>query len=360
MTRDAVLLSYRLGSADGVSVEAAKWEGALGALGFSVRHVAGELPDTGRTDDIVLPWLAWEPPPGAGPEPDALSAALSGADLVVVENLCSLPLNPVAARATAAALDEHVGRVLFHHHDLPWQRTQFAAVTDLPPDRPGSLHVTINDRSRRELATRGIRAYTVHNAFDVDGPPGDRAATRAALGFGDGEVVVLQPTRAIPRKDVPGGLRLAEAVGELLPERSVRYWLTGPAEDGYGPTLERVLAQATVPVIQGRAASTADAYAAADAVVFPSTWEGFGNPVIESVIARRPLAVAHYPVLDEIRALGFEFFSVDAPRPMVEWLRAPDPAVLATNHGIARRHFSLADLPGRLEAAFGAVGWSTW
>ena len=41
----AVQLSYRLGGADGVAVEARKWEWGLGELGFAVRRVAGELDD---------------------------------------------------------------------------------------------------------------------------------------------------------------------------------------------------------------------------------------------------------------------------------------------------------------------------
>jgi len=358
VTRRAVLLSYRLGGTDGVSVEATKWEWALGELGFAVRRVAGEIPDR-RPDDVVLPWLMYAK--DVAPTPAELTAALARADLVVVENLCSLPLNADAARATAAVLDQLPDtRVAFHHHDLPWQREEFAEITDLPPERPGSLHVTINERSRRELADRGIEARVVRNAFDVDPPPGERDATRKAFGFEPDDLVVLQPTRAIPRKDVPAGVHFAGALAHELPQRTVRYWLTGPAEDSYETALERALADPTVPVTVGRAGRAADAYAAADVIVFPSTWEGFGNPVVESVIARRPIAVGRYPVLDELVALGLHLFSVDAPRELATWLATPDHAQLDENLEVARRNLALADLPARLEAAFAAVGWSRW
>ncbi len=225
---------------------------------------------------------------------------LDAGDLTVVENVCSLPLNLAAARAVAAAVAQTRSRVVFHHHDLPWQRPQTAGVTDLPPTPPGALHVTINARSREELAARGIDAVEITNAFDVDAAPGRRDATRAALGFAADEVVVLQPARAIPRKNVPAALAFAEALDALVRPRRVVFWLTGPAEDDYQAELDRLLAGASVRIHLGLGPTPADAYAAADVVAFPSTVEGFGNPVIESVIARRPLVVGHYPVLDEI------------------------------------------------------------
>jgi glycosyltransferase involved in cell wall biosynthesis len=359
MTPTAALLSYRLGGTDGVSVEAAKWEWALRVLGFSTRRIAGEICDSPRGDDISLPGFAIHAPEGAA-DARQLTAALDDVELVVVENLCSLPLNAPASFAAVDALARHRGRVVFHHHDLPWQRADLAGIRGLPPDLPGALHVVLNDRSAAELAARGITSCTIRNTFDFDAPPGDRARTRAELGFGEDDVVVLQPTRAIARKDVPGGLRFGEELAALLPDRRVVYWLTGPAEDGYGPELARVTAAAALPVVLGRAASVAGAYAAADVVVFPSTWEGFGNPVVESVIARRPLAVRRYPTLDEILAAGVCLFDVRRPDQVAAFLDAPDPAMLERNLELARRAFSLDDLPGRLEAAFADRGWTAW
>jgi glycosyltransferase involved in cell wall biosynthesis len=250
--------------------------------------------------------------------------------------------------------------VVLHHHDLPWQRPGTAGITDLPPRTPGALHVTINAESRADLAARGIDAVEITNSFDVDAPPGRRDETRATLGFEPDEVVLLQPARAIPRKNVPAALRFAEELAALVAPRRVRFWLTGPAEDGYERTLDGLLDAARVPVTVGLGPGPADAYAAADVVVFPSTVEGFGNPVIESVVARRPLVVGHYPVLDEILAHGFELFDVAEPAAVAKWLADPDPAVLDRNVARARAHYALSDLPGRIDRAFRTHGWTSW
>src|SRR5688500_3931781 len=122
----ATFVSFRLGGTDGVSVVAATWAGLLESAGWAVRTVAG-----GGPVDHLLPGLGWPAtaPPPTGAE---LTAALDGVDVVIVENLCSLPLNPEATEAVAAALR---GRpAVLHHHDLPWQRERFAHVLHWPPD----------------------------------------------------------------------------------------------------------------------------------------------------------------------------------------------------------------------------------
>jgi len=351
------MLSYRLGGADGVAVEARKWEWALHELGFRVRRIAGEFDDGLRPDDTWLPFLAIDPAEGSEPDPGALAASLAGADLVVVENLCSLPINPDASVLAAEVLASHVGPVTFHHHDLPWQRAGLFAPPDIPPRRPGSLHVTVNDYSRAQLENRGFSAVTIRNSFDLDPVRGDRDATRAQFGFADDDIVLLQPARAIPRKNVPAAVAFATELAELE-TRNVRLWITGPAEDGYDIVFARILEDATIPVTVGRAASSSDAYAAADLVVYPSTWEGFGNPVIESIAHRRPIAVGSYPVLDELRAFGVELLSVDDALRAVEWLRTPHPDVLEANVDRVRPHCSITDLPERLAAAFAGAAWA--
>jgi mannosylglucosylglycerate synthase len=344
--RTVTFVSFRLGGSDGVAVETAKWAWAFGTLGFAVRSVAGE----GAVDRVVpgLAMAATDPP-----DPAEVHDALADAELVVVENLCSLPLNERAWTAVAGAL---AGRpAILHHHDLPWQRPQYRDHAP-PPDDPAWVHVTVNELSRRQLACHGVDATVVRNAFDLDAAPGDRAGTRRALRASDAERVVLQPTRAIPRKNVAGAIALAEAL-------DATFWLLGRAEDGFGPELDRLVAEARCPchvgpVVPGAEARVADAYAASDLVVLASTWEGFGNPSVESAVHRRPLSVGPYPVAAELRAFGFRWFDLDDPSGARAFLDHPDPHLLEHNRAVARHHFALADLPGRLARLLEVAGWA--
>jgi glycosyltransferase involved in cell wall biosynthesis len=331
----AALLSYRLGMADGVSVTGGQWTTALHRLGDQVRTVAGDGPV-----DVLVPGLAV----GATTPPSRrrLAAALDDVDLVVVDNLCSLPMNQAVGDAVATYLAGR--RAVLRHHDLPWEREQHAGVTTWPPDDPAWRHVTVNDLARRALARRrGIAATTVYHGFDERPCPQRRAEVRALLGVTHGRPLVLQPTRAIPRKNVDVGLALAGAIGGT-------YWLTGPTEDGYADSLARLLGDAGVAVRRGLPAgvSIAAAYAASDVVVLPSSWEGFGLPLIESALHRRPLVAGDFPVARELAGFGFRWFSPADPDALRAWLADPDPALLDHNEAVARRHFGMDALVRRL------------
>jgi glycosyltransferase involved in cell wall biosynthesis len=151
------------------------------------------------------------------------------------------------------------------------------------------------------------------------------------------------PSRALPRKNVEGALAMCEALGAV-------FWLLGPAEDGYESTLEDLLEMANVDVRRGlpEGFDVHDAYAASDLVVMPSTWEGFGNPVLESVTHRRPLALYPYPVACEIIDYGFRFFDLGDIVTMKSFLENPDYGLYAHNLAIALEHFNIASLPTRL------------
>jgi glycosyltransferase involved in cell wall biosynthesis len=267
-----------------------------------------------------------------------------------VENLCTIPLNLPAARAVAAVLR---GRpAVLHHHDPAWQRERLAHITELPPVDPAWRHVTINRLTQQQLAERGIAATTIYSAFDVDEAPGDRGRTRAELEVTERERLVLHPVRAIPRKDVPAAIAVAEAL-------DATYWLAGPAEDGYDDELAAALAAATCRTIhRPPPGSLADAYAACDVVAFPSTWEGFGNPPIEAAIHRRPVVVGRYPVAEELRALGFRWFDATDVDELLEHLERPDAAMHDHNAALARAHFGLDRLRSDLAMLWDEAGWS--
>ncbi len=327
-------VSFRLGGSDGVSIEADKWMCALRALGHRVTSVAGQ-----GEADLLLPGLAigaCDPP--TVPE---LHTALRDADVVVVENLASLPLNLGARDVLYDAVE---GRpTLFHHHDLSWQRPHLAHLEG-PRDGPRWHHVTINELSRRELGARGIHATTIMNTFDCEPPTGRRDVTRHNLELSH-EVLVVMPSRALARKNIPGAL-------ELCRELNATFWLLGPAEDGYEEELDALVRRTRVDVRRGlgRDDTIHDAYAASDLVVMPSTWEGFGNPVLESVTHRRPLALYPYPVAREISSYGFRFFELGEVDAIRAFLHNVDDDLFDRNLSIARKHFNVTTLPARLGA----------
>jgi glycosyltransferase involved in cell wall biosynthesis len=334
-------LSFRLGLTDGVSVVSEQWMKAFRSFGFDVVTVAGE----GRVDRCV-PGLAI----GAidAPTADDLAAVLGDADLVVVENLLTIPMNLPAARVVAMALR---GRpALLHHHDPPWQRARYRAITELPVDDAVWRHVVINRTTASEMRTRGFDAEVVYNGFETAPGEGDRDTTRGALQVGPNERLVVHPVRAIERKAIPDAIALAEELGAT-------YWLTGPPEEDYAPVLAHVLADARCRVIHRAVTDVDDLYAAADLVVYPSTWEGFGNPPIEASIRRRPVAIRRYPVAEEMLELGFRWFDATEPAPIDGFLRRPDIELLRHNEMIATQRFSLESMTARLRQLLTDWGW---
>ncbi len=315
-------VSFRLGSIDGVSTETEKWRSALDDLGHATRRVAGEIPLALREPtDIVIPTLSYQNGSSGSVDRSELESALDSADLVVAENVFGLPLNVDLSIALADVLADRPS--VGHHHDLIDQRDNYGRLADypevFPPPLPAMRHVTINHLSKTQLASRGIDADVIANTFDVNALRGrldDRL--RSELGVEPDDFLILQPTRAIERKNVPRALAFAEAL-ERRGGRRVRLLVTGRAEDGHASEmarlcrLDRRLVHRPEIFEAGESKprySVADAYAASSAVILPSDWEGFGNPVLEAAAYGRPLIVSPYPVLDELVASGYEFVTL--------------------------------------------------
>lgn len=339
----AAFLSFRFGPTDGVSVVARRWMQVFGDLGFEVVTVAGE----GDADRHVAGLGINDTVDDETALAAALDDALADADLVVVENLATIPLNLAASRAAGRVL---AGRpAILHHHDPPWHRARFAHITELPLRDPAWRHVTIHRIAAAEMAERGIESTVIYNGFERSGV-GDRTATRAALGVSERERLLAHPVRAIERKNLPAAIAMAEAAGAT-------YWLLGPPEEGYDHELARLLGNARCRVVHQPWSVEADIYAAADAVLYPSTWEGFGNPPLEAALYRRHCVVGDYPFAGELRQLGFGFIDVGDHESLGRALDAPDDVVLYHNEQLVATHFSVDRVRTALEALVDQAGW---
>jgi glycosyltransferase involved in cell wall biosynthesis len=401
------IAATRLAGVDGVTFEAAKWQVALERLGHEVRLCAGEV-DALRYDARYVPPMhfTWAPAARVSEaafdpesdrkairtEVDRLAELLvpilhdwieaQRLDLLVVENAWAIPMQLPLGVALRRVVERMGIPAIGHHHDYWWERSRFAncVVPEIldeafPPDLPNLRHVSINSLAAGELRRRrGIDSMVIPNVFDFDRPrprphPAVRRRLRSELGMNDRGLLVVQPTRVVPRK----GIELAiELVGRLRNRSSVLL-ITSPAGDEgleYLLALERQAEEAGIrlryaadrfePDWEGRPVGPAhtlhDAYLAADLVTYPSRYEGFGNALIEAVFYGKPMVVNRYPVyVADIAPLGFRFIEIDGAitgdtvREVRHALNgAWNGTVARRNFDIARRHLSYSVLRRRL------------
>ena len=397
------MAATRLGDVDGVSFEVAKWQHVLERLGHEIVFCAGAL-DPGRAAlGTVLPEMhfayhlaarvteaAFDPesePALVRAEIERLASPLhrrlrqwvetAALDRLFVQNAWAIPMHlPLGLALTRVARETQIPTV-GHHHDYWWERERFATsvVPELldeafPPDLPNVRHVSINSLAAQELRRRRrLESMVLPNVFDFDqrqpsDADGRARALRAELGVLEGGLLVVQPTRVVPRK----GIELAIELLARLAHPGAILLITSPAGDEgfeYLVQLEQLAQSLGVDMRYGAdrfrpdpddavsdaipqpAHSLVDAYLAADAVTYPSLYEGFGNALLEAVFFRRLVVVNRYPVYEaDIRPLGLRLIELDGAvtDEAVAELRAmlADPASRAAaadhNLALARRH----------------------
>ncbi|HEY3268021.1 MAG TPA: glycosyltransferase family 1 protein [Armatimonadota bacterium] len=128
-------------------------------------------------------------------------------------------------------------------------------------------------------------------------PSDDRTAVRHRLGFPDDACVVLHVGHCQPYKNAVQVVRVVARLGQM----GIRAVLLKVG----GVTDEFLAAAADTRVELHRLTGISDdalneAYNAADAMVFPSTYEGFGLPPLEAMRAGLPVVVSDTPALVEV------------------------------------------------------------
>jgi len=296
-------------------------------------------------------------------------------DILIIENALTIPMHiPLGVAITEFLLETGMPAIA-HHHDFLWERQRFqiSAVDDylemaFPPRVPHLQHVVINQAAREEIAWRkGLPSILVPNVFDFENPPGapdDYAAdVRRALGVLDDDLLILQPTRIVPRKGIENAIHLIRRL--KLPRCHLVISHDGGDE---GFEYERQIQQLTreegvvLKLFGDRMADRrqlnqdgqkvyvlSDLYPHADLVTFPSLYEGFGNALLESIYYSRPLVIGRYSVYHrDIEPKGFRLPAIDGvidQRVVDETRRVlEDPAYRAAmvdhNYRVATRYFS--------------------
>jgi len=402
------IAATRLAGVDGVTFETSKWESVLDAMGHQLRLCAGEVDALRYQARLVPPMhFAWPPAERATTaafDPDSDPAAVlaeinrladlllpvlhdwvrvNALDALIVENAWAIPMHLPLGVALRKVVEERRLPTIGHHHDFWWERERFATcvvpeVLDaaFPPDLPWVRHVTINSLAADELERRrGLTSMVVPNVFDFDQPrprprPAVRRRLRQEIGMGERGLLVVQPTRVVPRK----GIELAiELVGRLRDPDAVLL-ITSPAGDeglDYLVQLERqakehgvrlaYAADRFAPDHEGKpirpAHSLHDAYLAADLITYPSLYEGYGNALIEALFYGVPVVVNRYPVyVSDIAPLGLRLIELDGAitdatvREVRELLGNPRRVRDNARHNfnIARKHLSYGLLRRRL------------
>lgn len=331
---------------DGVSIVTDSWRAVLESLGWEVQYIAGE----GKTE-ITIDSLRLDSTQPVNEE--ALSASLDDSDLIIAENILTIPMNLKVSRGVKQVLTKK--RVVVHHHDPPWQRDRFKSIDELPYKNPNWINVTINKLTQHQFEARGFSAINIYNAFDTCEKSGDRSKTRSQLGIKPGETLSVHPVRPIPRKNISKAIDICKHI-------DATYWLPSPLsqshlhsapepdrptifdDEGYLATVERQLSASGVKQIRqpvdGMSITMPDLYAASDLVLFPSSWEGFGNPPLEAAIHSKPVVVGDYPVAAELRDFGFKWLGSDDYSAIRKAIDKPSSQNIETNRNIAIQHFS--------------------
>jgi len=415
MPKNIGFISTRFAGTDGVSLESAKWAEVL----WDDRHVShwySGLSDRGKDFSYVVPEAYF-----GHPEIEWINrrlwnrtqrkrlvsvrirdmaeylkttlydfASKYDLDFIIPQNVLTIPMHVPLGIAVTEFLAETGMPAIAHHHDFYWERTRFSVgcIQDyldaaFPPSLPNIRNVVINRPAQEQFALRkGDSALLIPNVFDFDAPapqPDEYSADiREEIGLDKDDLLILQPTRIVPRKGIEHAIT---AVGMLKDPRCKLVISHAAGDEGmdYKHMLEEKAREEKVDVRffderigevrqyddMGRKIYTLwDLYPHADFVTYPSTYEGFGNALLEAVYFRKPVLVNRYSIfIQDIEPKGFRFVLMDGivtnrvTREIRRILddRAHCDELCEHNYRVARRHYSYTVLRRSLRTLMTAL-----
>jgi len=304
-------------------------------------------------------------------------------DLIVIENAVTIPMHVPLGVALTEFLNETRLPAIAHHHDFHWERSRFSvnAVQDyldmaFPPRDQDLQHVVINQAAQEELSWRkGVPSILVPNVLNFENPPRvtDSYASdvREAIGLRPDDIMILQPTRVVPRKGIEHAIKLVEMLGDPKYKLVVSHaagdegleYMNALRELARGAEVDLRFISTRVGDMRGvnhvgqKIYTLWDLYPHADLVTYPSLYEGFGNAFLEAVYFHVPILINRYSTFTrDIEPKGFKvvlmngFLTtqvVEETRRILED-RAYRRQITEANYRIASRFYSYSVLRRKL------------
>ncbi len=356
-------VSSRISGTDGVSLEISKWTEIVEKAGYETFFICGKS-DRPVERTFKIPEAELEHPeireiydwafrkslrtPKQSRQVQRLTACIKEQlyqaiarfklDAIIAENALTIPMNIPLGLALVEFLLETGIPCLAHHHDFTWERERFVMNcvgdylhTAFPPALRQFEHVVINSMAAESFSRRtGIPCRVIPNVMNFERPPEPMddygSDFRQTIGLKENDLIILQPTRVIQRKGIEHTIELASRLRDL----SCRVVVTHDVRDEGDRYLKRVKDYANLLGVSvtfadrwigperttnndgSKCYSVWDAYACADLVAYPSTFEGFGNAFLEAVYQRRPIFCNRYAIFRrDIQPYGFRTISMD-------------------------------------------------
>jgi mannosylglucosylglycerate synthase len=361
------IVSGKLGGVDGVSLEVDKWIAILTRLGHEVYTIAGSYPQPSalvpaerritlpelrfdsefqrQVEMQVFPHMTDRPYHPGGQELRQLIEQIETRgrelgitlyeivkehrlDVLVGQNTNAMPMTILGGVAMYYVATTQRVAAIFHHHDFWWERSRFSGsrietlLTRIMPPVDLSLeHVVISSYAAHILSSlKRVSPHIIPNCEDFDDPviaDDYNGGFREDFGFDDQDILVVQPTRIVPRKRIEDSVALVGRLAERFPQwrERLHYIISlyqgDEPDESYIEVIRKRAEQWGVPlhIISDRVQSVRgtdeegrrmytnrDVLANADLVTYLPVWEGFGNALLEAVAARVPVVTTTYLV----------------------------------------------------------------
>lgn len=404
----------RIGGVDGVALETEKWIEVLRRLGHEVFIMAGEFESwtLDHQHDYLFPLLSFfsaEAEWGQrkaffapDKDPDALLEHVekisniieeklswwvraNRIEVILSENASALPCHISMGVGIKKLIEKTSLPIVTHDHDFHWERGErYVSIhkeindfidANFPLLIPHVKHAVINTFGVETFKKRfNIDATLVPNVMNFSRPYAEPTQSNSMflreLGIAQDEIALLQVTRIVRRK----GIETAISLIDKLDDKKVKLVITGNHNDDenkeyYNELVNQIhdLNLANQIIFASHKVrdhkDLSDVYAHARACTYFSTYEGFGNAFVESVLAKKPIFVNNYkPVyMQDIGSKGFETVMLEDSNltnemvgKMADIIYNPErcKAIGAFNYELGKKHFSFHVLEERMKSLF--------